>query len=292
MRPGTRLRPDVVTGSRRWRWSPSRERGWHEPRWAHEVIANDEATWFARLALTEGATRPPVVLVHGVVVSGAYFQPVAEHVHGHFQVYVPDLPGQGRSHARGGGWGIERLAGALAGWLDLHGVTGAILVSHSAGCQVLTALAVNRPDLVRTLVLVSPTADPVFRSTIGMMWRGFLDIPREDPGLWKIWITDLVRTGPLRGLRLLRMAMHDPQLARLGDVAAPTIVVGGERDPIAPPDWVEEMAARLPRGRAVVIPNAPHALNYSSPRHLARIIRAAAGEWPSDEVEPVSASLR
>lgn len=116
------------------------------------------------------------------------------------------------------------------------------------------------------------------------MWRGLRDMPREDAGLWKIWLPDLVRTGPLCGLRLLRLALRDPQLARLAKVDVPAILVGGERDPIVPPWWVKQMAAMMPRGRPVIIPGAPHAMNYTSPQHIARIIRAAAGNWPDDPV--------
>jgi len=286
VRQGTGRRPRLVIQPRRWRWSPSRESGWCYPRWSHEVLEDGDARWFARIALTGETASPPVVLVHGVVVSGAYFQPVAEHLDGHLPLYVPDLPGTGRSHTRHGIWGIDRLAGALAGWLDLHQVSDAILVSNSVGCQVLTALAVDRPDLARALVLVSPTTDPQVSSVPGVMWRGLMDIPREDPSLWRVWLTDLVRTGPLRGLRLLRLAMRDPQLARLDRLRMPVIVVGGERDPIAPTRWIREMTAHLPCGRAVIVPNAPHALNYTNPRHLARIIRAAAGDWPDDDIEP------
>jgi pimeloyl-ACP methyl ester carboxylesterase len=244
------------------------------------------------MARAEKTILPPVVLVHGVVVSGAYFQPVAAHLHGQFHLYVPDLPGTGRSRTHDGVWDIERLASALAGWLDLHEVRDAILVSNSLGCQVLTQLASDRPDLARSLVLVSPTMDPAISSIPRIMWRGVRDIPREDPGLWRIWLTDMIRTGPRRGLALLRLGLRDHQLARLGRIMVPAIVVGGELDPIAPPGWVRDMAGRMPRGRAVIIPGAPHALNYTSPRHLARIIRAAVGDWPSDDVDPLSQALR
>lgn len=275
-----------------WRWSPSRERGWYYPRWAHEILDDGEATWFARMARAEKTTLPPVVLVHGVVVSGAYFQPVAEHLHGEFHLYVPDLPGTGRSRTRDGVWGIRRLADALERWLDLHHLRKAVLVSNSIGCQVLTMLAAKRPDLAHALILVSPTMDPDLSSIVQVMWRGLLDMPREDAGLWRIWLPDLIRTGPVNGLRLLHLAMHDPQLERLGDVNVPAIVVGGQRDPIAPPWWVKSMASRLPCGRAVIIPQAPHAMNYTSPRHLARIIRAAVGDWPADDVASSATTLR
>jgi pimeloyl-ACP methyl ester carboxylesterase len=166
--------------------------------------------------------------------------------------------------------------------MDIHQIRNAILVSNSFGCQVLTMLAAHRPELIHSLILLAPTMDPAVKSVVRVLARGIRDIPRERPGLWKVWIPDVVRTGPLRGLKTLRMALRDPQLDRLGAIQAPVIVVGGECDPIAPPAWIESMAGRFPNGRAIILPDAPHAMNYSRPCDIARVIRAVAGTGPGN----------
>jgi pimeloyl-ACP methyl ester carboxylesterase len=224
-------------------------------------------------------------MVHGVVVSGAYFEPVAACLAGEFDLYIPDLPGSGASRLTGEPWDIATSACRLGEWLDLHGLSNTVMVSNSLGCQVSTMLAAQRPDLIRTLVLVGPTMDPEITSVVRVMARGVADMPRERITLWKIWIPDLIRSGPLRSLRTLRRGMADPQIARLACVTCPAIVVAGERDPIVPAHWVTAMAARIPQGRAMIVPGAPHVLNYSRPRELARIVRAAAGTWPSLEAD-------
>jgi pimeloyl-ACP methyl ester carboxylesterase len=108
-----------------------------------------------------------------------------------------------------------------------------------------------------------------------MMVRGAMDIPRERQSLWRIWIPDLLRCGPRRGLATLVLSWRDEQVARLPGIVAPALIVGGERDPIAPPRWIEEMAVCLPRSRALILPGSPHAMNYSRPRDLARAIDTA-----------------
>ena len=270
----------MVDIPRSWQWSPGREQGRPSPKWTYEKLDLGDAAWFARLSLTKSTMHPPVVLVHGVVVSGTYFQPVASHLNGDLDIYIPDLPGTGRSITRTGLWDITRLAEGLGRWMDIHQIRGAILVSNSFGCQVLTMLAAKRPELIHSLILLSPTMDPAVNSVVRILARGVRDIPRERLGLWKVWIPDVVRTGPLRGLRTLRMALRDPQLDRLGAVRAPVIVVGGERDPIAPRAWIESMASRFPNGRSINLPDAPHAMNYSRPDEIARIIRSAAAADP------------
>lgn len=260
-----------------WGWSPVTRPGWSRRRWTEEHLTHLDATWFCRITVSDDHLLPPVVLVHGLVVSGSYFRPVAAYLDDHLRLYVPDLPGFGRSISHTGIWTIRQLADGLAGWLDVHALRDAVLVSNSLGCQVLTLLAERRPDLVRALILVAPTMDPDARSVVGQMYRGLIDIPREKLSIWTVWLPDFLRAGVRRALMTLRYGIQDPQLARLANVVAPVVIVGGERDPIVPPTWVYAMAEMLPHCRRIIIPAAPHAMNYSNPRQLARIIRVTVG---------------
>lgn len=255
-------------------WGDMPERGWPERGWIAEWMTLGDDRWFARLAPWGEAGLPPVVMVHGLVVSGAYFRPVARELDRRYRLFVPDLPGYGHSGGRRI-LTLPQLADRLATWMDVHGLGASVLVGNSMGCQVLTLLAIARPDLVAGLVLVAPTMDPAVQGSIQLMARGALDVPRERQSLWTIWLPDLLRAGPRLALAMLGHSIADDQLARLPHVRPPALVVGGERDPIVPASWVREMAARMPRARALVLPGSPHAMNYSSPRDLARAIDTA-----------------
>ncbi|MBA2277300.1 MAG: alpha/beta hydrolase [Chloroflexia bacterium] len=252
--------------------------GWPPDRWHGEYLMLDGIRWFARISPGGDPDCLPVLLLHGLVVSGDYFQPVARRLTDTMAVFVPDLPGAGRSGSPPHRWDIADSAAGLARWMEAHGLAGSLLVANSLGCQIVTQLAEDRPDLVARLVLVAPTMDPAAPTVLGQLWRGLRVLPHESPALWAIWIPDLLRAGPWAGLRGLRMALRDDLSARLPRVRQPTLVVGGEDDPIAPPAWVQTVAHLLPNGRAIVIPNAPHAMNYSSAWDLARIIRAFAAD--------------
>jgi len=47
--------------------------------------------------VSQGPGSPAMVLVHGLVVSSRYMVPTAERLSPHHPVYVPDLPGFGKS---------------------------------------------------------------------------------------------------------------------------------------------------------------------------------------------------
>ena len=216
--------------------------------------------------------RTPIVLVHGLSVSSAYMVPVAELLAADFPVYAPDLPGFGRSEKPDTTLDVPALAAALARWMDEAHVPRAALLGNSLGTQVIVELAARRPEKVDRGILVAPTCDPCLRRP-----RVVLDLLKdaalEKPSLLPLHVADDVRAGPRRILRTFRHALRHPMRQRLRQVQAPVLVVRGASDPLASRRWVREVAARLPRGRLLEIPDAPHALNYSTPEPLAEAVR-------------------
>jgi len=216
-----------------------------------------------------------MVFVHGLVVSSSYFAPLVADLDADASLLLPDVPGFGRSHSDREGGSIAEMTGSFAAWCDWHGIHDATLVANSMGCQMVTQLAVTRPDLVGRFVLISPTMPAEYRSVPIVLFRALLDVPLERQSLWTIWLRDFFRAGLPLAIRTLQLAMRDDQLSRLGDAGQPGIIIRGERDPIVTSRWVRTMISHLPRARAIMIVRAPHALNFSAPREVARIIRTA-----------------
>ena len=228
----------------------------------------------ARVSVGGAAGGPPVVLVHGLVVSGRYMVPLLEELARSHVVYAPDLPGFGRSEGPAHALDVVGPADALAAWMRASGLGGAALVGNSMGCQVITELVLRHPGLAGRVVLQGPTMDPCARSAPRQMWRLLLDTAREPPSLVAIEGLDLLRAGVRRSWRTLRNALDDPIEERLPRVRVPALVVHGSRDRISPRHWAEEVARLLPRGRLVGLPHAAHAANYSAPAEFACAVRA------------------
>ncbi|MDQ3653267.1 MAG: alpha/beta hydrolase [Acidobacteriota bacterium] len=217
-------------------------------------------------------SAPSVVLVHGLGVSGRYMIPTAEALSTEARVYVPDLPGFGRSAKPARVLDVEELSNSLAAWMDSVGLEQCVFVANSFGCQVVVDLAARRPERVTCAVLVAPTVDPRRRTATRQMLRFLLNIPRERLSLLPIAFADYLTAGIYRGWRTLRYALSDPVEEKLPLITMPILIVRGGRDPIVPQDWAEE-AARLVRStRLHVIPHAAHAVNHNSPEELARVV--------------------
>jgi 2-hydroxy-6-oxonona-2,4-dienedioate hydrolase len=213
---------------------------------------------------------PTAVLVHGFVVSSIYMVPTALRLRPRWRVLAPDLPGFGASDHPSHPYSVPELADALAGFLRARRLQGATLLGNSLGCQVVVDLAVRYPELAGALVLVGPTVDPAARTIAQQAGRILLDAPRERPSLVALHARDWLRAGPREIVSTLRIAVADRIEEKLPCVAASTLVVVGSRDPLVPPAWAERATALLPRGRLVVVPGGPHALNYSRPDAVAR----------------------
>jgi 2-hydroxy-6-oxonona-2,4-dienedioate hydrolase len=228
----------------------------------------------ARVSDGRAAGGPPVVLVHGLVVSGRYMVPLLEELARSHAVYAPDLPGFGLSEGPAGPLDVAGLADALAAWMRAAGLGGAALIGNSMGCQVIAELVLRHPDLVEKVVLQGPTMDPRARSAPRQMWRLLVDTKREPPSLVAIEAFDLLRAGVVRSWRTFRHALDDPIEERLPRLRVPALVVHGSRDRISPRHWAEEVARLLPDGRLVFLPGTPHAANYSAPARFAHEVRS------------------
>lgn len=225
--------------------------------------------------------RPPLVLVHGLGVSGRYMLPALVRLARTRRVYAPDLPGFGRSDKPDGALNVPELADALAAWMRAVGLSTAVLVGHSFGSLVVLDLASRHPSMVERLVLAAPMGDPRARGAFRHVWRLLLDAPREPFSLIPLVVRDYLTTGLVRAARTLRFALDDRTEDKLPRVDVPALVLSGSRDPVVTARWAREAARLLPRGEHVTIEGAAHAVNYNSPSRFARAVeRFLDGEPP------------
>jgi pimeloyl-ACP methyl ester carboxylesterase len=228
------------------------------------------------------ATRLPVVLVHGLVVSSRYMEPLAAELARRFRVLAPDLPGFGDSDKPRRILDVTELADALALWLRSAGIPRAMFVANSFGCQILAELALRHPQRVERLVLQGPTTDPDARSLPRQIWRDLVNGRREPRAMGPIARVDYAKAGLRRALATARMCVRDRIEDKLPAIAAPTLVLAGSRDPVVPLAWARRVAHLLPHGRLVILEGGTHTLNYSYPRSFAAaILPFLAGETKS-----------
>ncbi|MFD0854897.1 alpha/beta fold hydrolase, partial [Actinomadura adrarensis] len=100
------------------------------------------------------AEASPLLLVHGSGASGGSRGPLAPALAARHHVVRVDLPGCGQSLAAPT-FHVPDQAGRVAAMLDELGLGAVTVVAHSSGGYVATSLVEQRPDLVRSLALIS-----------------------------------------------------------------------------------------------------------------------------------------
>jgi 2-hydroxy-6-oxonona-2,4-dienedioate hydrolase len=228
---------------------------------------------------------PSILLVHGFVISGRYYEPTLELLAPRYATYALDLPGFGWSSKPRRVLSVPQHADALAELQAALGLERSVVVGNSFGCQVAADFAARYPGRVEALILTGPTFDPR-RSLLSHVLGLLADIPLENPRLWLAHLPDYVLAGPRRAVRTLQQAWGDPLEGRLPHITAPTLVIRGSRDPIVSRRWVSEMAELLPRGRALEIEGGPHVVNYSYPDELVALIESFLHELALSEAAP------
>lgn len=242
------------------------------------------------------ATRAPasagtkqLVLVHGLGLSHRYMMPVAERLAPDFDVFVPDLPGFGDSAHPRRVLDLPQLADGLLAWMDVAGLGRISLLGNSQGCQVIAHLAARHPGRVTRCVLQGPTTPPNERTWLRQFIRWRQNDRYNPPDLGPPTWSDYRRAGYGRVLRTFRLELLDRLEDQLPRVAAPTLVVRGQHDPICREPWAEEVARLLPDGRLVLIPGVAHTLVYTAPEQLAAVTRqflCDGQRWPVTRMAP------
>jgi pimeloyl-ACP methyl ester carboxylesterase len=237
--------------------------------------------WCARVATSPRAREgPPVVLVHGFGSSSAYFVPFAERLAAHFDVYAPDLPGHGKSAARGPALDLPELAAALREWLCAVSVERAALVANSMGCQIAAELAARHRTLVSRVVMIGPTLDREARSLLRVLPRFLVGGFHERLSMAPLIVRDYARVGTHLKDEFRAMVNHRIEDV-LPRVQSPVLFVRGEHDAIAPHRWLEELVLVTPLSRIVTIADGGHAVHYALPEatleNVAPFLRA--DEW-------------
>jgi pimeloyl-ACP methyl ester carboxylesterase len=136
---------------------------------------------------------PALVLIHGLAGSTRWWDPLVPMLATSYRVIRIDLLGHGRSAKPAGpGYEIPEQATRVGAVLDRLDVRPAVVVGHSTGGSVATALAEQRRDLVSALALIDtgPHLDAfISDGPVG----GLVSVPVVGQLVWRLRTDSLIR---------------------------------------------------------------------------------------------------
>lgn len=238
--------------------------------------------------------KPTVVLLHGVGLDHAMWEPVADRLANAFDVVAPDLPGHGARRPAPVGVTLADLAAGLVEEVP----SGSHLVGFSLGALVAQHLALHRPELAATLTSVSSVcrrtaeereavlarlraAERDFAASAAASVRRWYDGADVDPQQVARTEATLLANDHDSFVNCYRVfATADAEVGPdLGRISVPALAVTGERDPGSTPEMTDRLARAMPDCRAVVIPGARHMLPVERPQDFVDCLTTFIGEY-------------
>jgi len=220
------------------------------------------------------ADGPPVVLVHGLGSRAEDWRYLAPYLaHAGFRVYLPDLPGYGRSEQPANfSYSVSDQAAVVVGFLDTLGLKQVDLGGWSMGGWIVQLIASEHPERVKRLMLfdsVGLDIHPTWNTNLFMPTSAAeldeldaLLMPRP-PQIPAYVARDIIRNSHSHAWVIRRAldSMLGGQYVTdklLPELKMPVLIQWGELDRITPVDQAGTMHRLIPQSQLQVFPGCGH----------------------------------
>jgi pimeloyl-ACP methyl ester carboxylesterase len=251
-----------------------------------------------KIHYVEQGDGPAIVFVHGPVMDHTMYEAQFEDLPDRYRCIALDLRGHGHSEAPKGPWSMQDSVDDVIAFIEGVGASPCHLVGMSWGGMIAVRIAVQRQELLRSVVLVDTSA-AAESAELGELERWYMNEVTEKGLTDEVIETSLpllygerYRTedaagvavhydrlramkpeGVVEGLRAI--IERDSVLDRLGDIHIPALVIHGADDASIPVSEAEAIAKGIPGAELLVIPGAGH----STPLEAPDVVNAALGAF-------------
>jgi 3-oxoadipate enol-lactonase len=230
-----------------------------------------------------------IVFAHGLLWSGWLFARQVAALAGRYRCVTFDFRGHGRSAVTRNGYDMESLAEDAAALIEVLGCSPCHFLGLSMGGFIGMRLAIRRPELLRSLLLLNTSADPEPEENLGRyrllalvnrcLGTRAVARPVMEILFAKKFLADPARAALRDECRRRMIANHRIGVARavkgvitrrgvydqLDRVAVPTLILAGGQDRATVPAKSERIHARIAGSTLRVISGAGHTSTIEEP---------------------------
>jgi non-heme chloroperoxidase len=230
----------------------------------------------------------PVILLHGVTDSYRSFDPIVPYLPGSFRAIAISQRGHGHSSRPLTGYRYADFASDVDRFMTVLDVPSAIIVGHSLGGMVAQRFAIDHPSRTLGLVLeatfptlcgmtavqelwdsaIKDLTDPVDEELVRSFQESTIALPIA-PSFFATVIDESMKVPASVWRGVFAECLATDFTREIAQIAAPTLLVFGDRDAFCGPREVGVLRRELPHARTIVYPNVGHAVHWEIPERFA-----------------------
>jgi pimeloyl-ACP methyl ester carboxylesterase len=244
-------------------------------------------TWY-----DEHGEGDPLVLLHGGLVDARFFAPNLGPLSESFHVYTPERRGHGHTPDVQGPITYQLMADDTIAFLEQVVGGPADLVGHSDGAFIAMLVAMQRPELVNRLVMISGGYNKSGEALPGMELDVDQVVPFLGPAYGEV-SPDGEAHFPVVAAKIAEMARTEPNLdvSELARVGRRALVLFADDDLMTLSHAVQ-MYDALPDAELAVVPGTSHFLTQEKPDLVNAIVLDFLTRQPVPTVAPIRRAPR
>jgi len=231
-----------------------------------------------------GPTKPPLVLIHGAGGDHLSWPPEMRRL-ADARVFTLDLPGHGKSEGPGR-QSVAGYADSVIGFMNAAGLSRAVFVGHALGGAIALILAIDHPDRVAGIGLISTgprlpissfvlenAANPATFILAVQSLQELMHIPQSAKYLKEQTFRHLSSIRPTLFHGDLYACDQFDVTTCLDAIRVPVLVLCGIDDQLTPRRFSESLAGQIPGAALQTIDGAGHLAMLEQPHRVAGLLR-------------------
>ncbi len=225
--------------------------------------------WASRSKPLFGANESVLLLHGGMSKSEGFDNKLATAVKG-FDVHSYDRAGHGRTPDQKGSFHFDFQFKEAVAFLEDVVTEPAHLIGYSDGGVIALMVAINRPDLVKTITLIGAN----YHHDAGMPPLKLWTPGEAERAKYAAFSPDAPETLDKKIKKMVKIWNSEPEMTKkdLKKIKCPTLVIAGDDD-MASLEHTQEIYESIKNSRLAIIPGASHSIHKDQPELLNEVIR-------------------
>lgn len=253
----------------------------------------------------DGGSGPVIILLHGIGSKKSHFRSTMKTLCAEgFRVIAPDVPGiYPDARLPAGKHNLRNLSLWLKNFTDALGIQEYALIGNSLGASFAAYHAEQYPDAVQRLALLSMPATfnaegEDLKTVITTLFMELQDLEDVDelisccffvtPQLPRV-VRKKIREDVIKHQDFVRQLLEDIResqlqlINKLKRIAAPTLLISGENDPICPPEFSAWIESQIPQAELHLLAKSKHLTFIERHRLVIKLLSDFLQPWAKEQ---------